>query len=120
MLVTQLGQLFPQAPQITFASWMMFAFPLALAFTLLTWFLLSKILFPLPATTPFSGKDYIQGEIRALSPMGNEEKKVAWVFLAASCGFMLPVSTPPNAIAYGSGRVPVMKMVWAMPDWARR
>jgi sodium-dependent dicarboxylate transporter 2/3/5 len=25
---------------------------------------------------------------------------------AASCGFMLPVATPPNAIAYGTGLVP--------------
>ena len=33
--------------------------------------------------------------------------------LAASCAFMLPVSTPPNAIIYGSGRVPIMKMVVA-------
>ena len=33
--------------------------------------------------------------------------------VAASCGFMLPVSTPPNAIVSGTGRVPIMKMVWA-------
>lgn len=31
--------------------------------------------------------------------------------LAASLGFMLPVSTPCNAIVYGSGYVPLMKMV---------
>ena len=31
--------------------------------------------------------------------------------LGASLGFMLPVSTPCNAIVYGSGLVPLMKMV---------
>ena len=35
------------------------------------------------------------------------------VALAASCGFMLPVGTPPNAIAYASGRVGVGRMVRA-------
>lgn len=33
--------------------------------------------------------------------------------LAASCAFMLPISTPPNAIVYGSRRVPIIKMVVA-------
>jgi sodium-dependent dicarboxylate transporter 2/3/5 len=31
--------------------------------------------------------------------------------LGASLGFMLPVSTPPNAIVYGSGCVPLTKMI---------
>jgi sodium-dependent dicarboxylate transporter 2/3/5 len=31
--------------------------------------------------------------------------------LGASMGFMLPVSTPPNAIVYGSGCVPLIKMM---------
>jgi sodium-dependent dicarboxylate transporter 2/3/5 len=31
--------------------------------------------------------------------------------MAASLGFMLPVSTPCNAIVYGSGYVPIMRMV---------
>ena len=31
--------------------------------------------------------------------------------LGASMGFMLPVSTPPNAIVYGSGCIPLLKMV---------
>jgi sodium-dependent dicarboxylate transporter 2/3/5 len=31
--------------------------------------------------------------------------------LAASLGFMLPVSTPQNAIVYGSGAVPITTMI---------
>ena len=33
------------------------------------------------------------------------------VALASSLGFMLPVSTPPNAIVYASGMIPITKMI---------
>src|SRR5690606_737082 len=33
--------------------------------------------------------------------------------LGASYGFMLPVSTPPNAIVYGTGVVPITRMIRA-------
>ena len=33
------------------------------------------------------------------------------VALSSSLGFMLPVSTPPNAIVYASGYVPITKMI---------
>lgn len=33
--------------------------------------------------------------------------------LAATCGFIFPVSTPPNAIVFGTGRVPITRMMRA-------
>ena len=33
------------------------------------------------------------------------------VALAATCAFMLPVATPPNAIAFGSGYVKIGEMM---------
>lgn len=41
------------------------------------------------------------------------EQLVIPVALAASCGFMLPVATPPNALIYGTGRVPQRLMLRA-------
>jgi sodium-dependent dicarboxylate transporter 2/3/5 len=33
--------------------------------------------------------------------------------LAASCGFMMPVGTPPNAMVYGTGRITMPQMLRA-------
>jgi len=35
----------------------------------------------------------------------------AAIALSSSCAFMLPVATPPNAIVFGSGRIPLRKMM---------
>lgn len=41
------------------------------------------------------------------------ETLVVLVALAASCGFALPVATPPNAMVYGTGHVPQRQMIRA-------
>lgn len=35
------------------------------------------------------------------------------VTLAASCAFMMPISTPPNAVVYANGNITVGQMMWA-------
>jgi sodium-dependent dicarboxylate transporter 2/3/5 len=88
VFVTQLAQLFPEAPAISFAGWMAFALPLSIVFLFASWLLLSRVLFPLPSSTPFSGKSFIDNEIRGLGTMSNEEKKVAVVFASVAILWM--------------------------------
>ena len=88
VFVTQLPQLFPGAPEITFASWMMFALPMSLVYMLLAWVLLTRFVFPLPASTPFSGREFISNEIKQLGKMSTEEKRVAWVFVSVAILWM--------------------------------
>lgn len=48
----------------------------------------------------------------ASDPLGVDPKLLMIpAVIAASSGFMMPVGTPPNAIAYGSGRVRIADMV---------
>lgn len=47
----------------------------------------------------------------ALATNASPAKLVIASTLAASCGFMLPVATPPNAIIFGTGQVPQRVMI---------
>ena len=82
VLVTQLPQLFPEAPDLTFSTWMIFALPMSAVYMILAWFLLTRFVYPLPPTTPFSGRDFIQNELRKLGPMSIEERRVLAVFVS--------------------------------------
>jgi sodium-dependent dicarboxylate transporter 2/3/5 len=88
VLVTQMTQLFPEAPVITFSSWMLFALPMSGVYMITAWFVLTHFVFPLPSITPFSGRDFIAGEIHKLGPMSTEEKRVAAVFGTAALLWM--------------------------------
>jgi solute carrier family 13 (sodium-dependent dicarboxylate transporter), member 2/3/5 len=88
VLITQMSNLFPEAPDITFATWMIFALPMSVVYMLITWWLLTRVIFPMPASTPFDGEGFIDNEIKSLGAMSNEEKKVAVVFSAVAVLWM--------------------------------
>ena len=48
-------------------------------------------------------------EVSGLDPV----RPALGVGLAATCGFIFPVSTPPNAIVFGTGLVPLRHMIRA-------
>ncbi|MCY4263958.1 MAG: SLC13 family permease [Gammaproteobacteria bacterium] len=82
VLVTQLPQLFPAAPELSFSTWLLFALPMSTVYMLLAWLLLTRLIYPLPKTTPFSGRDFIHAELRKLGPMASEERRVLVVFVS--------------------------------------
>ena len=82
VLVTQLPQLFPAAPELAFSTWLLFALPMSAVYMVLAWLLLTRVVFPLPPSTPFSGRDFIRQELHKLGPMGTEERRVLVVFVA--------------------------------------
>jgi len=49
--------------------------------------------------------------IAASAPLGREPTLLFSATIASSCDFALPAGTPPNAIAFASGRVPFLAMV---------
>ena len=81
VLLTQLPQLFPEAPDLTFSTWMMFALPMSAVYMVLAWLLLTRLVYPLPPSTPFSGRDFIHNELRKLGPISAEERRVLAVFI---------------------------------------
>jgi sodium-dependent dicarboxylate transporter 2/3/5 len=97
VLVTQMSQLFPEAPPITFANWMVFALPLSVLYMGLVWAVLCRLVFPLPSSTPFSGHHFIEKELASLGPMRNEEKKVLVVFIAVALLWMTRQQRPFGA-----------------------
>lgn len=80
VLVSIFHNEFPGAPPISFAQWFIFAAPLSVGFVLLTWFLLTRLIYPLPDSSPFSGKTFIRSEYRGLGRVTREELTVAGVF----------------------------------------
>ncbi|CCH47823.1 SLC13 family permease [Pseudodesulfovibrio piezophilus] len=65
--------------EIGFGQWMLFGVPLATIMVLLSWFILTKWLFPMGSMQIAGGDKIINDEVKKLGPMSSEEKKIVIV-----------------------------------------
>jgi len=72
---------FPDAPAISFAQWLIFAFPFTFVFLAFAWFYLYRSFKPEKNTWASIHKDTFSKELTALGKAGREEKIVFVVFI---------------------------------------
>nr|WP_260578916.1 DASS family sodium-coupled anion symporter [Halomonas populi] len=70
--------------EISFASWLMFAFPVVVVLLLLSWLLLTRIIYPINFNKLPGGREMIQKEKAELGRISFEEKAVLGIFLFAA------------------------------------
>ena len=111
MMLTFLAPVFKQLPPeglnlgIGFGEWMMFMFPLVVVLLLLSWFIIKKLY-------PFTQKTIelkIEGELKQinckLNVISGTPTVLISVAVAASSAMVLPISTPPNALAFATNLI---------------
>jgi len=76
----QLSLLFPDAPEITFARWLMLGIPLVIVFLPACWYILVRGL----SREPGTDVGVIEDEIARLGPLSQAERRVGIVFAATA------------------------------------
>ena len=71
-----------------FGRWMLVGLPLAVVMLVVTWFLLTKVLFRPEMKEIPGGRELFTNELRALGPTSSGERRVLVVFLAAAVSWV--------------------------------
>jgi len=79
VFMAQWKQLFPGREAIGFGQWMLFGVPYALLYLLLTWLLMTRVVFRLPGRASVA-TTALREELRALGPATRDEVRSAIVF----------------------------------------
>ncbi|GAA9096966.1 SLC13 family permease [Helicobacter pylori] len=74
--------------EIDFARWMVFGTPLAFIMLILSWLLLTYVIFPLKIKEIPGGKEVIRAELKKLDRLSRAEISVGVIFILASLGWI--------------------------------
>lgn len=74
--------------EIDFVTWMMFGIPIVLVLLPITWYFLTKVMYPSAALGAFSKGAVLDVELQSLGPLGRREIMVAAIFLLAAIGWI--------------------------------
>ena len=85
VFVKTLNIIFPEAPEISFGSWMILALPISILLLLIAILLITKVFYKIDKVI-FLEKEFIKTEYRKLGAMTTEEKFVSIIF--ASTAFL--------------------------------
>jgi sodium-dependent dicarboxylate transporter 2/3/5 len=88
ILVAQLSSIFPEAPEIDFFSWMVFAVPFMILFLLIAWFWLTSVTHRHMPERISGGRDMIVHELSNLGPLKTGEKWTLLVFLSVALAWI--------------------------------
>jgi solute carrier family 13 (sodium-dependent dicarboxylate transporter), member 2/3/5 len=78
------ARLYPEAPPVSFADWMMVGAPIAIVMTPLAWLFLTRIAFRVPARAAGGDVAVLRGELRQLGPISTPERRVLLLFAATA------------------------------------
>jgi len=79
VMVKMLTILFPEAPEISFSSWMLLALPISILMLFFVSFILTKVWFKVDKEIKFD-KNFIYNEYKALGKISFEEKAISIIF----------------------------------------
>lgn len=103
--------LFPNAPEISFATWFIFAFPVSVIFIIILWLLLSTLFRPSPDKFILDIKLF-KDQYKELGPMTYEERTVLYNFILLAVLWL----TRAN-IKIGSFTIPGWSQLFPNPDF---
>jgi len=88
VFVQMMAKLFPAAPAVSFANWMMLAVPMVAVFTLIGWLLLTRVLFRLPDVPMMGDSDAIRQAVASLGSWRRDELVTGAVFATTALLWM--------------------------------